>query len=106
MKYAVNHHENFTNVYPAFFIAFFLTMISIIVELNVMIILTSMHDILGVVMKYVSLAAISKIPGFYYLSLNEHKLLQYGGKTLKITKFRRDNPLKGADYRIYFLRFV
>ena len=75
MKYAVNHHENFTNVYLAFFIAFFLTMISIIVELKLMIILTSMHDILGVVMKYVSLAAISKIPGFYYTSLNEHKLL-------------------------------
>lgn len=42
MKYAVNHHKNFTNVYAAFLIAFLLTVIALIVEINVMIILSSM----------------------------------------------------------------
>jgi len=47
-----------------------------------------MPNILGVVMKYVSLAAISKIPGFYFGSLVEHKLLKAGGMKLKITNYR------------------
>lgn len=42
MKYAVNHYENFTDVYPPFMIAFLLTIISLFVEINVMVILASM----------------------------------------------------------------
>ena len=44
-------------------------------------------------MKYVSLAAISKIPGFYYESLIEHKLLDAGGMKMEIKKYRSDSPL-------------
>ena len=58
MKYSINHYKDFTNPYPAFLIAFLSTIIGFITELNVMIILSSMPNILGVVMKYVSLAAI------------------------------------------------
>ena len=62
MKYIVNHYDNFTSVYAPFFIAFLSTIIAVIVEINVMIILTSMEELLGVVMKFVSLASIANIP--------------------------------------------
>ena len=42
MKYVVNHHDHFTNVYAPFFVALLLTTIAVIVEINVMIILSSM----------------------------------------------------------------
>ena len=87
MKYAVNHHEDFTSVYPAFLIALLLTIIDFLVEINVMVILSSMNGILDVVMKYVSLAVISKIPANYFNSLSQHKF-QITGHKLKITKFR------------------
>ena len=74
MKYAVNHPDNFNNVVPSFFMALVATIISLIVEVNVMIILSSMPNILGVVMKYVSLAAIANIPRFYFASLVEHRM--------------------------------
>jgi hypothetical protein len=74
MKYAVNHYENFNNVVPAFTLALSSTIISLVVEINVMIILSSMPNVLGVVMKYVSLAAIANIPRFYFASLVEHKM--------------------------------
>jgi hypothetical protein len=106
MKYAVNHYENFNNVIPAFIMGFNATILSIIVEVNVMIILSSMPNILGVVMKYVSLAAIANIPRFYFSSLVEHKLCLIKDKKLEITNFRRDNPLKNAPRYIKFMRFI
>jgi hypothetical protein len=42
MKYAVNHYRNFNNVVPPFILAMMSTLISLIVEVNVMIILSSM----------------------------------------------------------------
>ena len=71
-----------------------------------MLILSSLPNILGVVMKYVSLAAISKIPGFYYESLIEHKLLDAGGMKMEIKKFRSDNPLKDAPLRFKIMRAI
>ena len=62
MKYVVNHYDRFTNPYAPFMIAFFAASIAVIVEINVMIILSSMEDILSVVMKFVSLASIANIP--------------------------------------------
>ena len=96
MKYAVNHYENFTNPYPPFFIGLFMTIISFIVEINVMIILSSMGDVLSVINKYVSLAAIVNIPRFYYGSLVEHKITACNQVKLQVTKFRKDNPRKEA----------
>jgi len=75
MKYTVNHSENFTNHVPPFMFGLLNCVICIIVEVNVMLILTSMSDVVGVIMKYVSLAAIANIPRFYFASLTpEHKL--------------------------------
>jgi len=106
MKYSVNHYDRFSNVYATFFIALLSTIIAVITELNVMLILSSLPNILGVVMKYVSLAAISKIPGFYYESLIEHKLIKAGGMKMKISKYRGDSPLKDAPCIIRFLRII
>ena len=69
MKFSVNHYKSFTNVYAAFSIALMWTIISFIIELNCMVIMGTLGNIIDVIMKYVSLAAISKIPRFYYNSL-------------------------------------
>lgn len=107
MKYSVNHYKQFDNVIPAFLIGLNCTIISLIVELNVMIILSSMQDILGVVLKYVSLAAIANIPRFYYNSLVEHKMCLVKDLKLKITEFRTETkPLEGAPWSIHLMRFV
>merc|ERR1711957_1024129 len=74
MKYVVNHWMNFSNPYPPFFLGLTSTIIGLIVEINVMIILSSMENVLGVINKYVSLAAIVNVPRFYYNSLVEHKV--------------------------------
>ena len=59
MKYSVNHSENFTNVYPPFFIGMFRFFVVLFVELNIMLILIGTGDILQVMLKFVSLAAIN-----------------------------------------------
>ena len=69
MKYAVNHNSCFTNVYAAFSFGLAQTVICMIVEFNVMMILTTIPDVVNVIMKYVSLAAIANIPRFYFASL-------------------------------------
>jgi hypothetical protein len=106
MKYAVNHSENFNNVVPAFVMGLNSTILSLIVEINVMIILSSLPNILGVVMKYVSLAAIANIPRFYYNSLVEHKMCSIKEVSLKITNFRHNNPLKNAPCHIKLMRLI
>jgi hypothetical protein len=106
MKYVCNHHDHFTNVYPSFAIGFLLMTCSLIVEINVMLILSSLPDILGVIMKYVSLSAIANIPRFYYNSLVEHKALSFGGLKLPIKKFRHEQPLQGAHWTVYVMRLI
>ena len=85
MKYAVNHHKNFTNIYPPFVVAWVSVCINLCVEANVMIILSTMPDVMNVIMKYVSLAAIANIPKFYYGSLLDHKMLLCVKKQLVTT---------------------
>lgn len=88
MKYVVNHFDNFTNPYPPFFLGMIGTIISLIVEINVMIILSSMVNVLSVINKYVSLAAIVNIPRFYYNSLVDHKITACKEVKLEVTRFR------------------
>jgi hypothetical protein len=101
MKYAVNHSKNFKNVDIAFYTSFLHTITSILIEITVILVLTSLPNILEVVMKYVSLAAIANIPRFYYNSLVEHKLLGVSGMKLNITNFRHLNLPKPK-----FKRFI
>ena len=85
MKYAVNHDDHFTNVYAAFTFGMLLTVISLMAEINVMIILVSLKDVLTVVMKYVSLCAIANLPRFYFASLSsEHHMTKVSDIKLKI----------------------
>ena len=108
MKYCVNHYEDFTNPYAAFSFGILQSIICLIVEFNVMLILTSMPDVVSVIMKYVSLAAIANIPRFYFASLTtEHKLTKCRDMKLKIKKWRtRDQPMKNAPFMIKLLRIV
>jgi hypothetical protein len=106
MKYAVNHPDNFNNVTPSFFMALVATIISLIVEVNVMIILSSMPNILGVVMKYVSLAAIANIPRFYYASLVEHRMSSVSSLSLQVSRFRHQNILEGAPIHLKIMRVI
>lgn len=46
MKYVVNHFGNFRNYHVAFVNSFLLTFISLAVELTVILVLTSLHDVL------------------------------------------------------------
>jgi hypothetical protein len=108
MKYAVNHVENFSegNVYPSFIIGWFLTLNSFLVEFNVMLILSSIPDVLNVIMKYVSLCAIANLPRFYFASLVKNKALKFGGMEIKISNKRRDGKIANAHWSIKIFRFI
>jgi len=107
MKYAVNHHKRFTNVYPAFLVAAIHTLASFLIEFSVVIVLISLQNVLAIIMKYVSLAAISNIPRFYYNSLYDNKLLSIAGHhKLKIENFRRNGSLKDAPCSIKVMRVI
>lgn len=88
MKYAVNHPRNFKNVHTGFFMGFLLAFINFLTELTVILVLLSLPNILEVVMKYVSLMAVSNVPRFYFNSIVEHKLLNVVGIKLPITNHR------------------
>jgi hypothetical protein len=106
MKYIVNHYKNFTLVIPPFMITLMWSINSYIIEINVLLILSSMTDIISVIMKYVSLAAISMIPTFYFNSITHHKLLKCAKMEIKITNFRADKPLQNAPWHVKVMRFV
>ena len=106
MKYACNHHDRFTNIYPPFMIAWASVCINLCVEANVMIILSTMPNVMNVIMKYVSLAAIANIPKFYYNSMLEHKMLNCNKKGIQIVNFRHQGRLKTAPIQIKFMRLI
>lgn len=106
MKYAVNHRDNFNNVYVAFTVALLLALTSFMVEFTVVLVLTSISSTLEVIMKYVSLAAIANIPRFYYGSLVDHKLLVVAGHKITIENRRCRQPLKDAPCIIWIFRII
>mmetsp|Transcript_14419 Transcript_14419/g.24594 ORF Transcript_14419/g.24594 Transcript_14419/m.24594 type:complete len:263 (+) Transcript_14419:1074-1862(+) len=106
MKYCVNHPANFKNVHVAFLISFLLTVSSLLIEFTVMLVLISLPNVLEVIMKYVSLAAIANVPRFYFNSLVDHKLLKCAGLVIPITNFRRDDPRKHAHWSLKLMRVL
>ena len=88
MKYSVNHHENFTSPYPAFLLAFLHFINNVSVEINVILIFTSIQDVVDTLIKYVSLAVASRVPAFYFQSLVANKMLKVNQKQIKIKKYR------------------
>jgi len=81
-----------------------------IVEINVMLILTTIPDVVTVIMKYVSLAAIANIPRFYYASLtSEHMLVKVKDMKLPITKYRTKSKVfetTKLSFSLLLLRFI
>lgn len=107
MKYAVNHYKSFSNPYMPFTVGILSTIISIIIEVNVMVILSGLPDVLGVVVRYVSLASIARIPGIYFTSLTDSSFVaKCKDKKLPITQHRSMDPLVDAPFRIKICRFI
>ena len=71
MKYVVNHHDNFVSPYPAFFFGLLSFLIALHIEVNAMLLFTSMTDIVGIVINYFVLTTIVGIPSIYIASLED-----------------------------------
>jgi hypothetical protein len=74
MKYAVNHYRQFDNPIAPFATGFLSALIALIIEFNVMIILSALPDLLGIIVRYVSLASIARVPAIYFGSLADMQL--------------------------------
>ena len=86
MKYATNHYKQFSNPVMPFATGFLSTLIALIIEFNVMVVLTALPDLLGIIVRYVSLASIAKIPGIYFGSLADMSITnKLKGKSLKVS---------------------
>lgn len=104
-KYVVNHPNRFKGTYtknskggydinysricPPLFLALSQTFVGLIVEINVLIYLTSLKSLLDVIMKFVTLASICKFDDMYAASLFENKMKAAAGKKLKKYYYRR-----------------
>jgi len=106
MKYAVNHPKYFRNVHAAFLIGFLSTICSLTIEITVILVLVSLKTVPEVIMKYVSLCAITHLPRFYYNSIVEHKLLGVNGLVLEIKNHRHHGLLKDASWDLKVMRFI
>ena len=107
MKYSVNHYKSFSNPYMPFAVGILSTIIAVVIEINVMVILSGLPDVLQVVVRYVSLASIAKIPGIYFNSLTDSSFVtKCKDKKLPITQHRAMNPLHDAPIRIKICRVV
>jgi len=106
MKYCLNHRHHFINIYPPYFIAFTVYMVALMLEMNIMLILSTTEDFMWLLLKFVSLTAINRIPGFFFTSIKHHKATGFGELKLPIRYWRKDNPLEGAGFPVHFLRFV
>ena len=76
MKYAVNHHKNFTNPYAAFYFGFFTTTMSYFLEILMIVLVTGKSKVLDVVLAYTAFYPIANIPGYYFNTLTQHKILR------------------------------
>ena len=77
------------------------------VEINVMLIMTSMDNVMQVTMKYISLAAIVNIPRIYFEAVKTNNVMKkVHGFELPIMYTRKDNPLEGAPIYMKILRGI
>lgn len=107
MKYATNHWREFNNPMMPFITGLLSTLIALIIEFNVMIILSALPDLLGIIVRYVSLASIAKVPQIYFGSLSNMNISEkLKDKKLNITQHRHDNPLKDAPLSVHVMRYI
>jgi len=76
------------------------------VEVNVMIVMSTINNAMDVACKYISLAAIVNIPRIYFASIKDNRMLKCTALKLPIKNTRADNPLKGAPCYLYVMRYV
>lgn len=109
-KYCLNHPNRFkgafsngengkqvvhiSGIFPPFFLAMSQVIVGLIVEINVLIYLTSLKSLLDVIMKFVTLASICKFDDMYAASLFENKMKAAGGKKLIKYYYRRHKFLE------------
>jgi len=74
MKYVANHYDNFVNPHVSFLFGFILFALSWVIELNVMLVMTSLHDVMTICMKYISLAAIGEVTKIYFKSMKDNQM--------------------------------
>jgi len=100
MKWSVNHPDKFKNykkvrkdgteVYSVrriifgFLLGFMQAMIGIVVEVAIIVYLASLNGFLDIIMKFFSMAAITKFDDMYAASLPEEKFSAVAGKYLPI----------------------
>ena len=106
MKYSVNHRDHFVNPYASFVQGYALFQISVMVEINVMIVMTTIDNAMDVACKYISLAAIVNIPRLYFASIRDNRMLKCSSLKLPIKNIRADRPLEGAPCYIYLMRYL
>ena len=115
MKYAINHPQKFRPIragyenetaetinyvgvkrraFCAFLLGFNQASVAIVAEVLVIVYLSSLSDLLKVIMKYVSLAAVVKFDDMYAAALHNHAIQACAGTKLYITNKRRDRYLK------------
>lgn len=118
MKYAINHplkfrpiragYENetpetisYVGVKRRAFFAFMLGLnqasVALVAEVLVIIYLSSLDDLLKVIMKYVSLAAVVKFDDMYAAALHNHAIQAAAGTKLFVSQKRRDRFMRAKQ---------
>lgn len=103
MKYAVNHPQNFKSndphiiskrkVFYGFILGFSQATIGILVEIAIILFLSSLDSLLAIIMKFVALGAIVKFDDMYASALHSEKIKKCVGKALPTEYKRYMGPL-------------
>ena len=90
---------NYSRILPPLFLSMAQVCVGLVVEINILVYLTSIKSLLGVIMQFVTLAAICKFDDMYAANLFDNKMLDVAGKKLKKCYFRHHEFL-----RVQYLR--
>lgn len=118
MKFAINHPQKFRCIkknyeketpetisyegcrrraFCAFLLGFNQSTIAIVAEVLVIFFLNSLDNLLLIIMKYVSFAAVVKFDDMYAAALGDHVITGVAGHKLKVTNKRRDRLEKAKQ---------
>lgn len=76
---------NYSRILPPLFLSLSQVTVGLIVEINILVYLTSIKSLLGVIMQFVTLASICKFDDMYAANLFDNKMLEVTGKkTVKV----------------------
>jgi len=86
---------NISRVIPPYLIAISQVLVGLVVEINVLVYLTSLDQMIDVITRFVTLAAIVNFDNMYAMSLHENKMKASAGKGLKKYFYRNHKFLQG-----------